>query len=290
MNKIPRALVLNLFLLTVSATGLSANTIELTATANAELRAGTPDLAVSGDTIVAGGLGDNSGNETRRGLLRFDLSSIPSGAVIRDVQLKLQVVRVPQSAANSTFEIRRLLSDWEEASASWNSRLAGVTWQVPGALGAQDAVAQPSSTADVTGLGTVVFELTGQLIADVQQWLVNSNSNHGWVLRSQSEDLLRTARHFASRQALDTQTRPALVITFDVPPSISNVSASGGAIHFEFSAQSGRNYFLESREFFCSGDWETVRALDGVDTDQPVTVDEPIVPNSGARYFRLRAE
>lgn len=229
--------LLALLMAGVDCPRMRGDVVVLTAGADTEIRSSVPEQVTSGSTIVAGGLGDNALNETRRGLLRFDLTQLPAGAKIVDTQLILQVVRVPLNSADSTFEIRRLKVDWSEASATWTHRVVGIDWQTAGALGNDDSASLPSSTAFVTGLGSVVFGASPEIISDLNGWLTDPTSNHGWLLQSQSEDVLRTARHFASREAIDPETRPRLMITYAIGPVIQNVTKVGGDLAFQFEAQ-----------------------------------------------------
>src|SRR5258708_6250993 len=102
----------------------------------------------------AGTVGDTGQHAIRRALMRFDLSGqVPAGAVINSVSLRITVVKVPPSAANSVFDLRRILQPWNELTVTWNSRLGGSSpWQVPGAGGAQDAALAASSSIFVSGL------------------------------------------------------------------------------------------------------------------------------------------
>lgn len=255
--------------------------------ADTELRATTPDGVAAGSTIVAGGLGDFTANETRRALLRFDLAPIPANAVVREVQLTLEIVRVPQNPGSAPFELRRLLGAWSEVAASWNSRLAGVPWQTPGALGVSDAERTVSSTAAREGLGAMSFPSTATLVADVQGWLRDPATNHGWLLRSQSEDLLRTARHFASREAVDEVTRPRLLVTFSLPPVIENPGVEGNELVFQFTARAGETYRVQSREFLGEGQWEPGQVIGPFAEDQSVVVREELIAGASSRFFQV---
>ena len=287
--RLVRILTVPALLLIPSMNARSAS-LELVAVADTELRATTPDGVAAGSTIVAGGLGDFTANETRRALLRFDLAPIPANAVVREVQLTLEIVRVPQNPGSAPFELRRLLGAWSEVAASWNSRLAGVPWQTPGALGVSDAEGTVSSTAAREGLGAMSFPSTATLVADVQGWLRDPATNHGWLLRSQSEDLLRTARHFASREAVIGTTRPKLTVTYSLPPVIESLSIEGSEMVFQFAARAGETYRVEGREILVEGEWEPGQTFGPFAEDQSVVVREELIAGASSRFFQVSVE
>src|SRR5438093_7040019 len=127
-----------------------ADTITIPSVADTELEQLHPDLNLGTDaSLVAGELGSSARFEIRRGLFQFNLTNptnqIPPGSVINSVTLRIvAVLRVPISPANSIFDLRRLLVPWSESQATWNSRLAGTPWEMPGAIGAEHSVAHAS--------------------------------------------------------------------------------------------------------------------------------------------------
>jgi len=60
-------------------------------------------------------------------------------------------------------------------------------------------------------------------VADVQGWVNDAGSNFGWMLHSELEAVLKTARHFATREYSVTNSVPQLIINYTVP-SISIVA------------------------------------------------------------------
>jgi len=178
-----------------------------------------------------------------RGLFHFDSAGqIPPSATITSVSLRLTVTRVPSGGGvTSLFELRRVLRPWGEGNktssqggvasageASWNDRLTGsAPWTAPGGQVGVDFSSTVSATAPVAGFGNVTFVSGPGLVADVQAWLANSGTNFGWVLMSQSEDQLETARRFGSRE--DPNRAPQLVIEYSLNAAelrITNISLS----------------------------------------------------------------
>jgi len=163
-------------------------------------------------------------NSERRALMRFDLSSIPTGATITDVSLALELSRRPQ-APGQTITVHRLLDTWSEGTnvaggnegqggpaqagdATWYAReYPGTLW---GALGG-DFDAAPSAATVVDQLGP--YEWTDlEMVVDVQDWVDTPTDNHGWILLG--GEALGSARRFNARENPDTATRPTLTVTY----------------------------------------------------------------------------
>ncbi len=179
-----------------------------------------------------------TGNGNRnRALMYFDLmAAIPPGAIITGAELSMEIVRQPQGThPNSIFSLRRMLRPWGEGAqvadesspglgtpaaageATWNERFAGgPAWAVPGGSSGTDYSAAMSGTAFVGGMGEQVwFESSAALIADIQFWLDHSEANFGWMFKTESESLNKTARSFASRES---GFGPSLSVTFTAVP------------------------------------------------------------------------
>jgi hypothetical protein len=183
-------------------------------------------------------------NRTKnRALLQFDITSlIPVGSIINDVTLSIDVIRQPRCGFDvSSFGLHRVLRPWGEGTAipidnaggmgapanagdaTWFHRFASSeTWAVPGGGAGIDYVENFSSSAFIFGLDVYQFESTTEMTADVQSWLDNPQSNFGWMLISQSEDLPFTARGIASRE--NPSGGPVLAIDFTPVPEPATVT------------------------------------------------------------------
>jgi hypothetical protein len=83
-------------------------------------------IATPGGTapdLIIGTQGILSGQAKNRGLIQFDLSSIPPGAVVNAVTLRLTVTRVPFTPVNSNFHLHRVLQPWDGSQSTWSLRL-----------------------------------------------------------------------------------------------------------------------------------------------------------------------
>lgn len=143
------------------------------------------------------------------GLLRFDLTSLPPASMVSRAELHLDVCIDPVCETDVSLALYAVREDWS-SQATWNQRMPGVAWSGPGASAAsRDAVA----TAHVGGLvhGDHVVDIT----ARVADWVATPATNFGIVLVLES-----TAPHdlrLLSSEAVDSTTRPHVVVTYQVP-------------------------------------------------------------------------
>ncbi len=109
-----------------------------------------------------------------RTLIKFDLSLIPPGASVHLATLELEL----QSLGSvDTVTAHRVLSDWSETEATWNSRSASDTWTTPG--GDYEAQVIDSFTTD--SIGVKALDITSAVSA----WTASLNPNYGLLLQSQ---------------------------------------------------------------------------------------------------------
>jgi hypothetical protein len=185
-----------------------------------------PNGAFSGGASSAfflGRLGTNGNTLKRRGAIAFDLSSIPSNAVITNVSMTLTLLR--GSGGSTPVELHAFTKNWGEGTslggpqggassagdATWiHTFFPGATWTNPG--GDFDAAVSGVQNVDFTG--PVTWQSTGQMVADVQRWVRNADSNFGWVMIG-DEVNISTAKEFTSKEGFSGQ--PALTVTFSVP-------------------------------------------------------------------------
>ncbi len=258
-------------------------TVTLTAVADTELSAQSPDGNTgTSPTMVSGTQGPNVGSPVNRAVMRFDLSSIPANVTITSVTLGVTVVRIPAGPADSNFRLHRSLTDWTESGATW--LYTGIeNWGEPGGLPDSNFVSTASASVFVTGAGGYTFASTTGLVADVQQWVGTPTANFGWFLVSEREDLSKTARHFGTHEGAGA---PVLTVGYTVPvlPQITNSARVGGEFQFQFNAEAGHAYVVESRAILQSGNWNpfTNFPAGGAST---VTVKDAL--GAGPKFYRL---
>lgn len=239
-----------------------ADTVTLKPTADTMLWDRDPDKPRGTETsMVAGMLGAKAAYSKTRAVIQFNLTGqVPSGARISAATLTLRVVKIPNGAVNSTFNLQRVTHAWTEADATWNS-----PWSIGGGAAPVDFSSAISATQAVAGLGSYAFAPTAQLVADVQSWLDHPGSNQGWILLSQKESTGKTARHFATRE--DTNNSPILVITYDpstsAPPAApTGLTANPGSaqISLSWTAAPGATTYNLKRALVSGGPYSTIGA------------------------------
>ncbi len=186
-------------------------------------------------------VGVTNGDNHRRGLLRFDLSTIPAGSTVTGVVLQLHLSH--SISFDNPAELRRALQDWGEGTsiapepggrgtaatqgdATWlHTFYSGQFWSAPGGAPGVDFSNTVSATT-IVGAGQAFYTWgsTPELIADTQAWLDNPASNFGWFILG-DESALGTAKRFDTREAVDPTLRPVLTVTY-TPPCYANCDAS----------------------------------------------------------------
>lgn len=158
-----------------------------------------------------------------RSLLRFDLSTLPAGAVVSSAILTLRCVG-QDSATPRAIAVTRGLTQWYEGSrngavpaengSTYNQRndFFNVNWggSIAGGQSGVDYVASPSGGSVV--IGTVGIDYSWTVTADVQLW-ASGTINNGWWLLGGTVDT-DSRKHFSSLDASTPSQRPKLVITY----------------------------------------------------------------------------
>jgi len=194
-----------------------ADSISLTSVADTTISEGDVAHASGGGTdLIVGGLVNFPA--ACRGLLKFDLSSLPSSAVITSATVTVTVTKSRGGAVQDGHTLHRLTASWDETGAMWfNSGFVG--WE--GGEFLEDA----DAGAVFGDMGTYTFASTSGLLAAVQLWHSNASANAGWILISDSEAQSGTARRVATREAGSGQ--PTLTIGYSPPapePTVRIVS------------------------------------------------------------------
>lgn len=287
-----------MLLITMSFTPVWAQsdgaTVELKAVADTTLFQKFPDNNLGrSDSLAVGTTAD--GNRAR-GLVRFDLvDALPAGAVLTRASVRVEVTKRPNGPA-STFELRRMLKGWAEGEKSgdtgsaaaagettWNAQFQGsADWDTAGTVEGTDFSGTVSAQVEMNLLGSYTFT-SDSLLSDVQGWLDDPSSNFGWLMRSQSEGLPRTARRIATRERSGQE--PLLILEYDVasgdPLVITGIRVNDGQATLDWSG--GQPPFQVQSRTGLSGDWS--------DAGAPVTERTATVPAGGAiGFYRVEGE
>jgi len=224
------------------ATTLSADVVQLAPVKDNTIYENSGDRSFgAGKYIFMGMTGGDNGIEPslRRTLLAFDLTSIPSNAVVNSVEVSFTIDFVPQSSATpDNATLHRLTRDWGEGAsdnfgpggqgeqaepgdATWTHTFYQTeTWNSPG--GEFIASASASTLFGSSSPETITFSSSAGLIADVQAWVKQPSSNFGWVLNG-DEGTEKNARRLASRESTGLPG-PSLTVDYSIPSVVDNLS------------------------------------------------------------------
>ena len=283
----------------------SAATATLAPAADTTLFETTPNNNLGASSLAVGATAHGL---ACRALLRFDLSSIPSNATVRSVTLRFVVSRGPISGgAVSLFQLHRFLSPWTEGSGvdnigspaqpgetTWLSQFHGsALWSQPGSAVDVDYSSTISSSVPVNPtpegeMHPYAFESAPELVADVQAWVSQPTSNHGWIMISSDEETLATARRILSSE--DATSPPLLDVEYTLPPSdpvprFASVVATNASFELRFTVPSTYCYEVQYRESLVTTNWSALTNVCAPVMDvQAVATDSLSSPQ---RFYRL---
>lgn len=175
-----------------------------------------------------------TGNGLRRGLIAFNLSSIPANATITGATLSMFLFQSGPAFTTGDVSVSKVLRNWGEgASDAGEPGGAGVQaepgdatwlhtfynsafWTNPGG----DFSATASATTPITAANMTYTWSGSGLVADVQSWVSTPSNNFGWIVRGNEADQ-RTAHRFNSGE--NSSNPPQLTVTYQVP-TLANIS------------------------------------------------------------------
>ena len=144
---------------------------------------------------------DPAGNRSRA-YLQFDISSLPSGAVIENASLGLFYWSEAMTASAGPIGAYKVTSSWNESLITWNH--------------------QPRLSSTATATVTVPADATDDFLfwditALVKGWQNNSATNYGVMLRDTDEGTNEGFKGFYSNGADVASQHPELIITYYNP-------------------------------------------------------------------------
>ena len=172
--------------------------------------------------------GKTGNNLLRRGLIVFDLSSIPTTAIATDASLSMFLSMANGGATE--VSLSKVLQDWGEGAsnagdpggggaqaapgdATWLHTFYNLGfWTTPGG----DFSPTASASTTVNALNTPYHWVGSGLIADVQTWVSNPAGNFGWVVRGNEVDT-GTAQRFNSGENSSNQPQLSVTYQFTAP-------------------------------------------------------------------------
>jgi len=163
--------------------------------------------------FICAGEKNDAVNASCKGVIKFDLSSIPASATVSDAKLYLYIHSDYSSVGNS-FQVYYLLSSFVESEITYLKRNASTNWNEAG-IGAGDQnfsqIASTSFTSAETAGTEKIFDLSDAVIQD---FVDGDLVNNGFVFYSSG--MLNDAYYFHSAGASNSALRPKLVVTYSI--------------------------------------------------------------------------
>jgi len=182
------------------------------------------------------GDGSGGGDSQCRDLVKFDISTIPSNAIVSAVTFSLYEYAAGDTAGvgDHAVEMNRLLLNWVEDEATWNIYSTGNNWNTAGCSGSNsdyDSDISATLTLDSTAESDYVDWTGATLIDDVQKVVDEIYTNYGWRVASPTAETQGTNYCYNSFYSLNKGTgyKPKLVVTYTVITEKSSSDTGSGA-------------------------------------------------------------
>jgi hypothetical protein len=172
--------------------------------------------------------GKTGGNLLRRGLIAFDLTSIPANAIVTNASLSMFLSMAQGGPQEVT--VSKVSQDWGEGASDAGDPGGGGAPAAAGdatwlhtfynlgfwtALGG-DFSPDASASTMVDAVDTTYTWSGSGLVADVQAWVSNPTGNFGWVVRGNEVDSGR-AQRFNSGENSSNQPQLSVTYQFSAP-------------------------------------------------------------------------
>jgi titin len=165
-------------------------------------------------TVVEVDASDDSYSKQLAALMKWDLSFIPSSAIVQSASIKVNVT----NNTAQTFAAYQVLRSWDELTATWINASTGNPWQAPGLTGTADRGTTSLATFGPAALGAYTVNLNAAGVAAVQAWVNNPAGNFGIMVWSATSG---DGLWWSSREDTTVANHPILSVTYTVitPPA-----------------------------------------------------------------------
>ena len=149
------------------------NTIAWSTTADMDTMVSqvSPDQNYGSELTMDVSSGVPSGNQTARSFVYFDISSLPADGVIHSATLTLWAESYPD--VTRTYDVHRVSDNWTGTIINWNSQPA--------------VAATATDSAETASDNSTPMEW--DVLADLQDWLDGIETNYGWRVSDDAEEI-----------------------------------------------------------------------------------------------------
>jgi len=194
------------------------------------IRQGLATTNLGTQTDINVGLGSGGTSDKERILIQFDLSSIPTGAIITTATLRLYLSGDNGFPANQDVTIHRGLVAWVEAQSTWNNRITATAWT--GGSGGVAGTEYNTTATATTAVGAQGADYDWNVAVDVQGFIDGTYTNNGWWLIG-TATLADRLKAFSSSDHATAGQRPELIVVYtaaDISGTFAGVAAFSGAL------------------------------------------------------------
>ncbi len=168
------------------------------------IQASTPSTDRSAEVtyVVDFGTAGSNPNDDRRGLLKFDLTSIPTTATVVGAKLEQWI-----AAEGQGWKVYKMLVTWNGSST--HTSLSGVNNDGVKA----NVIESYHNGINLDGI-TALSVRDNLLVADVQAMVSTPSTNFGWLLKGLDESVGSDGVQFESKAATTASHRPKLTVRY----------------------------------------------------------------------------
>ncbi len=173
-----------------------------------KLRSDEPETAFGSDVQL-----EADGFPPYRVLLAWDLTTVPQNAAVLSGALTIDITNV----SSDSYGLYLLERNWTESEATWLQADNQSPWDLDESAG--DRGSELLATFVPSSLGELTIPLNGAGISELQRWVLNPSSNHGFVV-----DIASNASDgvdITSRESSNASRRPRLAISYSTDPNQS---------------------------------------------------------------------
>jgi len=178
-----------------------------------------PGPEKSRDSHISKGLGDEMKNfgskenmgvgqrDTKRILIRFDLTSIPPDAIISSAELQLCLAEDYYFDEKRVIYVHKITGFWKDKEVTWNQSIEKRNWRTTG--GDFDSELESAKSFIGRAYGWVSWDVT----RTIKEWLKGEYVNFGFLLKEHNCE--NEAVWFLSSELEWESYRPQLVISYE---------------------------------------------------------------------------